>query len=238
MAKRYCYLLLILVLLCACEKPASEINNGKFVTFIVNSEASNVEFFWKDDEGQIFKSIQNLKSYTEKKGKRLKFAMNGGMYEPGNLPKGLFIEHQKTLTTLDTKDGNGNFYLKPNGVFYLTTNNKAFITQTQNFVNDGNINFATQSGPMLLIDGNINPVFDKNSSNLNIRNGVGILPDNKIAFVISRQEVSFYEFAAHFKSLNCRDALYLDGFVSRMYWPESKIGQLDGDFAVIIGITE
>ncbi len=67
---------------------------------------------------------------------------------------------------------------------------------------------------------------------------MGILSDNKVVFAISRQEVSFYEFSQYFKSLNCREALYLDGFVSRMYFLEEKIEQVDGDFAVLIGITE
>jgi uncharacterized protein YigE (DUF2233 family) len=164
--------------------------------------------------------------------------MNGGMYEKDNLPKGLFIQNQKTLNELDIKDGSGNFYLKPNGVFYLTTDNTAFIVQTQNFKNNEDVKFATQSGPMLLVDGNINAQFIENSSNLNIRNGVCILPDDKVVFAISGREVSFYEFARYFKSLNCQNALYLDGFVSRMYLPEQKIEQLDGDFAVIVGVTE
>ncbi|MEP6924582.1 MAG: phosphodiester glycosidase family protein, partial [Pyrinomonadaceae bacterium] len=62
--------------------------------------------------------------------------------------------------------------------------------------------------------------------------------DNKVVFAMSRQETSFYEFAQYFKNLNCREALYLDGFVSRMYLPEEKLEQMDGDFAVIIGVTE
>jgi uncharacterized protein YigE (DUF2233 family) len=234
-------LILVLLLFISCQKNLfrnSEKFNEKFADFIVDSKTSNVELFWRDDDGQTFKSIQNLKSYLEKKGKRLRFAMNGGMYEKGNLPKGLFIQNQKTLNELDVEDGSGNFYLKPNGVFYLTTGNRGVITQTQDFKNDEDVKFATQSGPMLLIDGNINNQFVENSSNLNVRNGAGILPDNKVVFAISRQEVSFYEFAQYFKGLGCQNALYLDGFVSRMYFPEEKIEQLDGDFAVIIGIAE
>ena len=208
------------------------------MSFTAEPKNSKIEFYWKNDDGQIFKSIQNLKNHLENKGERLRFAMNGGMYEENNRPKGLFIQNQKTLTELDAGDGTGNFYLKPNGIFYLTTDNRAVIAQTQDFKNTGEIKFATQSGPMLLIDGKINAQFVENSSNLNVRNGVGILPNNKIVFVMSRQEVSFYEFAQYFKSMNCRDALYLDGFVSRIYLPEENFAQLDGDFAVIIGITE
>ncbi|MEP6924657.1 MAG: phosphodiester glycosidase family protein, partial [Pyrinomonadaceae bacterium] len=187
-------LLLVLLLSSSCKQDSAQSVDARFASFIVNPKASNIELFWKDDDGRVFKSIQNLKNEVEKKGKHLRFAMNGGMYERNNLPKGLLIQNQKTLNELDTKDGDGNFYLKPNGVFYLTIDNKAFITPTQDFKNDGDIKFATQSGPMLIIDGRINEQFIENSSNLNVRNGVCILPDNKVVFAMSRQETSFYEF--------------------------------------------
>ncbi|MEP6949814.1 MAG: hypothetical protein ABI863_11090 [Ginsengibacter sp.] len=45
------------------------------------------------------------------------------MYKTDNSPQGLFIEKQKVLSPLDTSSGNGNFYLKPNGVFYITAYN-------------------------------------------------------------------------------------------------------------------
>lgn len=229
-------IIFIILLLCACNQTSTQ--NDRFASFVVDPQTASIEFFWKDDNGQSFKSIQSLKNYVEKKGKRLRFAMNGGMYENGNTPKGLFVQNQTIIKPLDAGDGNGNFYLKPNGVFYLTTDNRAFIVQTQNFQNDESVKFATQSGPMLLVDGKINSAFAKDSANLNIRNGVCLLPDNKIVFAISRQEISFYEFAHYFQERNCREALYLDGFVSRTYLPEQNIKQLDGDFAVIIGVIE
>jgi uncharacterized protein YigE (DUF2233 family) len=163
--------------------------------------------------------------------------MNAGMYKQDNSPLGLFIENQKTLSPLNTATGNGNFYWKPNGVFYITTNNTAVICKTTKFTNNGQIKYATQSGPMLVIDGQIHNAFKESSTSLNIRNGVGILPGNKVIFVMSKKEVSFYEFANYFKSIGCRNALYLDGFVSRTYLPEENWIQTDGDFGVIIGVT-
>ena len=100
------------------------------------------------------------------------------------------------------------------------------------------IRFATQSGPMLVIEGQINSEFKIGSSNLYIRNGVCILENGRVIFAISRRKVNFYDFAAYFKNAGCRNALYLDGFVSRMYAPESNITETDGDFGVIIGIAE
>lgn len=210
----------------------------RFLSFTVDPKISSVELYWKDDQGNILKSIQNLKAYMASKDKHLKFAMNGGMFRKDNSAQGLFIQHHVTITPLDTASGNGNFYMKPNGVFYLTDANEAVICKTSDFADNNAISLATQSGPMLLIDGEIHPAFKKGSANLNIRNGVGILPGNQLVFVISKVEVNFYDFASYFKDLGCRNALYLDGFVSRMYLPEKKWEQLDGNFGVMIGVVE
>jgi uncharacterized protein YigE (DUF2233 family) len=91
---------------------------------------------------------------------------------------------------------------------------------------------------MLLIDGEIHSAFKKGSKNLNSRNGVGILPDNRVVFAMSKQEVNFYDFAEFFRKLNCKNALYLDGFVSRTYLPEADWRQLDGNFGMIIGVVK
>ena len=211
--------------------------DDRFVSYIVDTKKQDIKLYWKDDNQKNFKSILNLKTWLDNKHQELLFAMNGGMYKQDNSPQGLFIENQRTLTPLDTTSGNGNFYLKPNGVFYITTNNIPFICRTANFADNGQIKYATQSGPMLIIDGQIHPAFNEGSTNLNIRNGVGILPDNKIIFAMSKKEINFYDFANYFKSLGCNNALYLDGLVSRTYLPEKKWTQTDGNFGVIIGVT-
>ncbi len=92
-------------------------------------------------------------------------------------------------------------------------------------------------GPMLVVDGKIHDAFKAGSMNLNIRNGVGILPDNRIIFAMSKTEINFYAFANYFKSMGCKNALYLDGLVSRIYLPEQDWIQIDGNFGVIIGVT-
>lgn len=143
---------LVFLLFCIGAVPTQE-NNPKFVSFV--TDASSVELYWKDDSGNIFRSIQNLKTAIEAQGKELRFAMNGGMYMKDNSPQGLYIENGITLTPLDTLSGAGNFYLKPNGVFYITKDNKAVVCRTEDFIDNGQVNFATQSGPMLLIDGQV-----------------------------------------------------------------------------------
>ncbi len=91
---------------------------------------------------------------------------------------------------------------------------------------------------MLLIDGELHSKFRKGSKNLHIRNGVGILPDGKIICAMSKEKINFYDFATFFKQQGCQNALYLDGFVSRMYLPEKEWEQMDGDFGVIIGVSK
>ena len=217
-------------------KPSNE--DERFVSYIVNPKKQNLEFFWKNEKGEHFKNAENLISWLKSKNKKLLFSTNGGMYKKDNSPQGLYVENTITKSEIDALNGNGNFYLKPNGVFYLTTEKNPIICKTEDFVNNGMIKYATQSGPMLVIDGEIHTAFKKNSTNLNIRNGVGILPNNQIVFVISKKEINFYDFAEYFKKLGCKNALYLDGFVSRTYLPEKNWKQIDGNFGVIIGVTE
>ena len=211
--------------------------DDRFVSYIVDVKKQDLRLYWKDDRQEIFKSIQNLKNWLEKKHKKLVFAMNGGMYKKDNSAQGLFIENQKVITALDTTTAQGNFYLKPNGVFYIRVDHFPVICSTTKFINNGKLKYATQSGPMLVIDGQIHSAFKAGSTNLNIRNGVGILPDNRVLFAMSKQEMNFYDFANYFKSMGCKNALYLDGLVSRTYLPEKNWKQTDGNFGVIIGVT-
>jgi uncharacterized protein YigE (DUF2233 family) len=212
-------------------------DDSGYVSYTADPKSQDIRLYWKNDSGRVFGSIQSLKSELDSKHKTLLFAMNGGMYKSDHSPQGLFIQSGKTITALDTSSGKGNFYLKPNGVFYMTRTKEAFICKTSNFRDDNQIAFATQSGPMLVIDGKIHPGFTKGSGNLNIRNGAGILPDGRIVFAMSKKQINLYDFASYFKNLGCKNALYLDGFVSRAYLPEKNWTQTDGYFGVLIGIT-
>ena len=88
---------------------------------------------------------------------------------------------------------------------------------------------------MLLIDGKINAKFNAQSKHLNIRNGVGIKADGNLVFAMSKGEVTLYDFADFFRKAGCKNALYLDGFVSKIYLPAQQLLQEDGTFGVIIG---
>lgn len=209
-----------------------------FVFYVANPKQQQITFYLKNKEGINFGSIAHLKSWLGQNKKELVFATNGGMYKKDKSPQGLYIENNSTIEKLDVNGGNGNFYLKPNGVFYLKTNKEAVICKTEDFKENKSIKYATQSGPMLIADGEIHKAFNKSSTNLNIRSGVGMLPNNEIIFAMSKKEINFYEFAEFFKDKGCKNALYLDGFVSRTYCPNQNWVQTDGDFGVIIGIIK
>lgn len=210
--------------------------DNRMISF--RAQPAYVQFFWKDQNGHILGSLERLRNHVQQQKRKLVFAMNGGMYLEDQSPQGLYIEHYKILKPADLANKTfGNFYMMPNGIFYITRNNKAMICKTTDYHASADTRFATQSGPMLVIDGAIHPQFKKGSLNLNIRNGVGILPDQSLVFAMSKEKISFYDFAAYFKSLGCRQALYLDGFVSRTYSPQQQWMQLDGNFGVMIGVV-
>ncbi len=168
------------------------------------------------------KPLKNFSTISKKFPKcRISFAMNAGMYHTNFAPVGLYIENSKQLKSLNLEQNQfGNFFMQPNGVA-AWNGTKALIHTTQQFKNsDFKPTYATQSGPMLVINGMINPNFVKKSDSLKIRNGVGV-KNNQLYFVISRGRISFYDFADIFKTkLNIDQALYLDGSISSAFIPQ------------------
>jgi hypothetical protein len=115
----------------------------------------------------------------------------------------------------------GNFHMKPNGIFFVS-GDKAAVAETGAFLKQRpRTDLATQSGPMLVINGRVHPRFDKRSTSLKARNGVGVRTDGRVLFAISEGEVSFDAFARLFRDgLKCPNALFLDGgSASNLYAP-------------------
>ncbi len=238
--------IIALLLLVSCQKKSDAkidlaiiADSSKIASYVVDLERQDLRLFWKNNQDSIYNSFQNLKTKLFQNGERLVFAMNGGMFNKDFSPQGIYIENGELLAELDIQQiGYGNFYLQPNGVFWISDENKAFVSTTSNFAISDSIKYATQSGPMLLIDGEIHSKLTEGSENLHIRNGVGILPDGKVLFAISKERINFYDFASFFKANGCQNALYLDGFVSRMYLLSKGWNLLDDKFGVIVGEVE
>jgi uncharacterized protein YigE (DUF2233 family) len=148
------------------------------------------------------------------------FAMNGGMFDENGRPIGLAVIDGRSVRAINSRDGGGNFHLKPNGVFLVKFDGTAQVVASGSFKMSSDIRFATQSGPMLVIDGAIHPKFDADGPSRFIRNGVGIGLDGRPLFVISNEVVSFGKLARFFRDgLKSRNALYFDGSVSSLWDP-------------------
>ncbi|MEO8239161.1 MAG: hypothetical protein ABI576_13740 [Flavobacterium sp.] len=70
-------------------------SDDQYLTYVVDSKKQDLKLFRKNENGQNFGSIQNLKLWIEKKNLKLVFAMNGGMYKKDNTPQGLYIEKKR-----------------------------------------------------------------------------------------------------------------------------------------------
>lgn len=222
--------------------------NNTFDAFVVDPSYTGknkprIEFLWKDAVNKNYYNLEAVKQKFDQSEYELIFATNGGMYNPDFQPQGLLIQERKVVRPLDNNQkGYGNFYLQPNGVFYLDDTGQPYVVSTQEFLKEKLAKkafHATQSGPMLLIDGKHHPAFNKGSKNVRVRSGVGITARNEMVFIISKLPVNFYDFASVFlEQFGCQNALFLDGTVSRMYCPDLKRWDKDGNFGTIIAIVK
>ena len=87
----------------------SPIEDERFIEHRIDLKKQQLQFYWKDEKGQIYRSLATLKQSLEAKGKKLLFATNGGMYQTDNSPLGLYIENGKVVISLNTKNATGNF---------------------------------------------------------------------------------------------------------------------------------
>lgn len=222
----------------------------RYRALTVDIKNANLALFYRNENKEPFRSFDQLDKWLSAKSERLVFATNAGMFGKDFSPLGLHVENGNVLQKMhlpkresktDADTVVGNFDLPHNGVFRVQEG-KAAIVETRRLANVQdweNVQLATQSGPMLVIDGAINPGFNENSDNLKIRSGVGIIDENNIVFAISDDPISFYDFALIFKEhFNCGNALYLDGAISRMYIYETDKDIIDESvFAGMLAIT-
>lgn len=153
---------------------------------------------------------------------RVAFAMNAGMFDDEGGAIGLLVEDGQERHAINRREGGGNFHLLPNGVFLVRSDGVSDVVTTGDFKPSDDIAFATQSGPMLLIDGKLHPDFDQDGESRFVRNGVGIASDGTATFVISEDPVSFGKFARFFRDrVNATNALYFDGSVSSLWDPSA-----------------
>ncbi|MDB5430319.1 MAG: hypothetical protein JWP35_1435 [Caulobacter sp.] len=168
--------------------------------------------------------LASVAEYLGPKAREVRFAMNGGMYAPGQAPVGLLIQDGQSGHPAELSTGSGNFFLLPNGIFYVDRDGGAHVEETHAFIAHADrAVWATQSGPLLLNQGAMHPAVMPNGESVLIRNGVCVAGPDTAWFVISDGKVSLGRLARFFRDgLGCRDALYLDGTVSSLWAPSLK----------------
>lgn len=220
-----------------CAKTASA--GVPYVVCRFDPKTDDIRLYLDGPDGEPYRHFSRLKAALAKEKTRLLFAMNAGMYHPNRAPVGLFIEDGVTRASLNSRDCSGNFCLKPNGVFWIGADGAAHVTETSAYVAAApEAHLATQSGPMLVIDGEIHPKFLVDSDSRYRRNGVGVTASGEAVFVISDEPVAFYQFAAFFRNeLKTSNALYLDGAISRLFAPELDRNESGAAMGPIIAIV-
>jgi uncharacterized protein YigE (DUF2233 family) len=196
-------------------------DSAKFTVCIFDPRRDDIRLFWSGPDGRPYGSLSTLAAALKARGERLTFAMNAGMFKQDQSPVGLYVENRLKRHDADTRSGPTNFHLKPNGVLWIGDRD-AGVTETSRYLaNPPAARYATQSGPMLVVDDKIHPKIRPNGTSLKIRNGVGACGGGAVVFAIAEEPVTFDAFARLFRDgLDCPNALFLDGSVSSLYAPE------------------
>ncbi|KNG94856.1 phosphodiester glycosidase family protein [Pseudaestuariivita atlantica] len=222
---RLCAALLVLLAAAApawavtCED--TRVDGNRYTICRVDLDADDLRLFLSDADGTPYGHFSTLDRALARQGEQLAFAMNAGMYHEDRAPVGHYIEDGVERMRVIAGPGPGNFGLVPNGVLCLRPG-RADVFDTSRYLTERpRCTHATQSGPMLVIDGKLHPRFLPDSTSRNIRNGVGTSADGRTAwFAISNHGVTFYDFARLFRdTLGVPNALFLDGSISRLYAP-------------------
>lgn len=200
-----------------------QFSGSGFVVCVFDPARDDLRLFWRGADLKPYGDFTAVAEALKARGRELVFAMNGGMYEKDLSPVGLYVEDGKRLQRADTREGDSNFHLKPNGVFWIGDKIAGVLETSRYLANPPPARFATQSGPMLVIDGRIHPRILPTGVSEKIRDGVCVRDGSNVIFAISEREVTFHAFALLFKDgLSCANALFLDGSVSSLYAPEVK----------------
>ncbi|MBB3590754.1 uncharacterized protein YigE (DUF2233 family) [Rhizobium sp. BK529] len=219
-----------------------------YIVCSVDPAKADLRLFWKDAAGKPYRGFSNLAAAVTGQGHRLIFAMNAGMYREDFTPMGLYVEDGEALIPVNREAPpkvSGpvpNFFKQPNGIFYLDETGARIIPTADFLKQKPNTRLATQSGPMLVVEGKINPIFILGSTDRTRRNGVGLSSDGTLRFVISEDSVNFHDFARLFRDeLRCENALFLDGGNGTgLYNP--ALGRNDtswhGGYGPILGLVE
>lgn len=178
----------------------------------------DVRVLYEGRDGKPFGTVAGADRSMAAEGRPPVLSMNAGMYHKDLSPVGLLVAEGREKAALNLDDADGNFFMKPNGVFMIDRDGRGAVVESAAYGRRRpDALHATQSGPMLVIDGNIHPRFEPDGASRYIRNGVGVDGRNRVVLAISRKPVSLGSFARLFRDgLDCRNALFLDGAISTL----------------------
>ena len=219
----------------SCREITYKEQNFMVCHFIAGED--DMRMFLTDENQRPYYTFANVQKALAAQNEVLLFGMNAGMYDKKRNPVGLYVEDGQKLKTLNLKSGKGNFHMMPNGVFSLNGTDVRIEDSASFKASKRKVKFATQSGPLLVIGGELHPRFQALSKSKYIRNGVGVSGRN-VYFVISNETVNFYTFASIFKDvLKTPNALYLDGAVSKVYVPDFNRHDYGRAMGPMIGVV-
>jgi uncharacterized protein YigE (DUF2233 family) len=204
----------------------------------VDTRTQRLRMFHLDEKNRPLKYFSGVNRHLQAAHEQLVFAMNAGMYHSDFSPVGLLVSDGQERRPINLESADGNFFLKPNGVFLVGDSGARVVESSAYALLNEKVLLATQSGPLLVLDGALHPAFREDSTSRHIRNGVGVLSRHEVVFAISEQPVTFYEFAQLFRNgLGCKDALFLDASVSSLLAKNLERSDLRAALGPIIGVT-
>lgn len=222
-----------------CEKRDFD-GQGYVICTLDGAQEPGLRLWLNGPDGRVLGDFTSVRK-TLAPAQTLGFAMNAGMYHADYSPVGLYVSDGVTQGRLVTGASRDNFGMLPNGVFCTGGARPYQVIESRAFAQASPAcRLATQSGPMLVIDGALHPRFLVDSDSRYVRNGVGVSADGQTAwFAISDRAVTFHEFGRLFRDgLGARNALYFDGSVSRLYAPSLNRADFGRRLGPIIGYTE
>ncbi|WP_411846893.1 phosphodiester glycosidase family protein [Roseibacillus persicicus] len=242
---RIIFLFLALVLGVHSAEEKFELHGKSFRVF--KAQPEDVRLVWKGANDKPLFSFQQARQALLEDGQKVAMLMNGGIFEPRQIPSGLYVEKGEELNPLNLKDAPGNFFLKPNAVFCLLKTEEGLraevveskVLSQWSAEKKATLWYAVQSGPALLLEGKTHPAFNRGSKSELLRNGVGVDEAGQVVFVITdgKTEVNLWTFADCFRQLSCRNALFLDGDISQMKVDPPAEVKGHG-FATIFGVVK
>ncbi len=211
---------------------ATRFESDPFTVCRVNPARHTVQLVLSDADAKPLRNFSALERHLGPEARRVVFAMNAGMYDANGNPIGLYVENGQERAKLNRADGTGNFYMKPNGVFWIDAKG-GHIAPSDSFaaLARSGIQWATQSGPILVTGGKMHARVTPDGASRYIRNAVGVTKGGATLFVISDTRVSFGKIARLMRDqLDCPDILYLDGYVSSLW--DGASGRNDQDLNI------